>query len=81
MDFQTAVNLLCGAGIAAVGWFARRVWDALDKLRTDHEAHRIEVAKEYTSKADFLAAVNSLTREMRDNFTRLFDRLDAKADK
>jgi len=81
VDFQTVVNLLGGAGLAAIGWFARQVWDATKELRTDLEAHRVEVAKDYTPKSDFRDAVDGLSREMREQFGRLFDKLDAKADK
>jgi cell division protein FtsB len=81
MDFQSAINLLGGAALTAIGWFARTVYDDVKQLRQDHEAHRREVAKEYLPRDDFNAAIEKLSSEMREGFNRLFDRLDEKADK
>ena len=81
MDVQTIVNVVGAAALAALGWFARTLWDAIAKLREDHEAHRVKVAEVYTPKSDFKDAVDKLTNEMKESFGRLFDKLDAKADK
>lgn len=81
MEVQSYVNILGGAALAALGWFARTLWDGLAKLRTDFDAHRVEVAKDYVTRPDFNTAVDKLTQEMRENFNRLFDRLDQKQDK
>jgi hypothetical protein len=81
MDLQTAINLLGGGALAAIGWFARTVYDDVKKLRADHEEHRVEVAKDYPTKVDFKDAIDKITDEMRAGFNRLFDRMDDKADK
>ncbi len=81
MDIQNIFNIIIGASLAVGGWFARQLWDAINKLRADHEDHRVKIASEYLSKLDFKGAIDNLSRDMRDNFERLFNRLDGKADK
>lgn len=81
MEYQIYVNVIGGAALAALGWFARQLWDAIGKLRTDLDAHRVKVAEDYVTRVDFKGAVDAMRQEMRDGFNRLFDRLDQKADK
>lgn len=81
MDYQTLFNIGAGALLTVAGWFLRELWDAVQKLRTDLSKLREEVAKDYVSDGDFRTAFKDLRDEMRENFTRLFDKLDKKADK
>lgn len=37
MDLQHVLNFLIGAVLAALGWFARQMWDAVAALREDIE--------------------------------------------
>jgi hypothetical protein len=80
-DLQTILNLGGGSALTVLGWFAREMWGAVTKLRGDLSALREEIAKGYVPKDDFRDAVDGLRQEMRENFTRLFDRLDRKQDK
>ena len=41
MDMQGVINLVISTGIAAIGWFAKALWDAVAELRKD--VHQIEV--------------------------------------
>jgi len=33
MDWQTVINIGLGGVLAALGWFAREIWDSLKELR------------------------------------------------
>lgn len=81
MDLQTVVNLVGGAALAALGWFARTIWEAQVKLREDHEAHRLHVAEKYTKTEAFEKAVDKFTQDMKTGFDKVFERLDRKQDK
>lgn len=35
MDLQHVLNFAIGAVLAALGWFARQLWDAVAALRND----------------------------------------------
>ena len=65
IDFDDIFKLLVGGVLAAFGWFMRTLYDGVQSLRRDHEAHKIEVAKEYVAKND-----------LRETEKRLIDRLD-----
>lgn len=77
MDYQTIINLVGGTALGAAGWFARRVWDAMDRLRADHSDLREQLPKTYVTKDDFKDAL----RELRDLLERIDAKLDRKADK
>lgn len=81
MDLQSLINLGAGTALAVAGWFTRQLWDAVKELRADLSKLREEIAKGYVGKEDFTRAIDGLRDEMRDNFSRLFDKLDRKADK
>jgi uncharacterized protein HemY len=77
MDTQSIMNLAAGTAIAAIGWFARQLWDAVAELRKD--VHEIEVAlpSQYLRKDEHTAAM----QRIEDMLQRIFDKLDAKMDK
>jgi hypothetical protein len=81
MDIQTAINLIGGAILSVLGWFARQLWDAVKELQRD--VHKIEVGlpENYVKKEDF----NDSIREIRDICRQIFDKIDSlqryKADK
>ena len=76
-DFQTIINWAGGAALASIGWFARQLWDAVKELKADLANLRVEIAKDYTPKNDFQAAMT----ELRGMFEIIRDKLDNKADK
>lgn len=81
MDIQSFFNLVAGAALTVAGWFTRELWDAVKRMREDLAKLREEIAKSYVSKDDFKDAVEGMRDEMRENFSRLFDKLDRKQDK
>lgn len=77
MDSQTLINLVGGAAIGASGWFARRVWDAMDRMSRDHADLREELPKTYATKNDLKDSL----REVRELLERIDAKLDRKLDK
>lgn len=77
VDYQTLINVFGGAALAALGWFARRIWDALDGLRADLSKLREELPKTYITKDDFRDGV----KELKALLLAIDSKLDRKMDK
>ena len=84
MDWQNLINIAGGAALAVVGWFARQLWDSVKELKADIADLRLHVSETYVKKFE----VETLRGEMDKRFdrleqmiARLYDKIDAKADK
>ena len=77
VDWQTAFNILMGVGLSVGGWFARTLWDAVQRLTADLAAFRADVERDHVRKDDFRDEI----RDMKAILTRIWDKLDNKADK
>ncbi len=77
VDWQTAFNVVFGLLAGMFGWLARSLWDAVKKLEENLATFREEVASDRVHKDDFRDSM----RELKDMFTRIYDKLDGKADK
>ena len=84
MDWQNVINIGGGAALAVVGWFARQLWDSVKELKADIADLRLHVSETYVKKSE----VETLRGEMDKRFdrleqmiARLYDKIDAKADK
>jgi len=77
METQTLINLAGGATLAVIGWFARSIYDAVNELRKDLHEIEVDLPKSYVAKDDF----NITMKHIEDMFQRIYDKLDAKADK
>lgn len=77
IDAQFLFNTVLGVVLAGVGWFARQIWDAVQRLQ--HDLHDLEVRlpSNYIRRDEFTDAV----RELKDMLGKIFDRLDSKMDK
>lgn len=77
MDTQTMINVALGVLLAVAGWFCRQIWDAVKELRDD--LHRIEVdlPSHYIRRDEFSEGM----REIKEMLGKIFEKLDAKADK
>ena len=62
----TLWNIILSALIAGISWFAKSLWDELQRQNILLNRTREEVAKEYVTKAEVHADIN-----------RVMDRLDA----
>lgn len=76
-EFQAIINLAAGTSIAAMGWFARQLWDAVKELKTDLSKLREEIAKDYVPKNEF----RELAKDLREMLREISNKLDNKADK
>jgi hypothetical protein len=77
MDLQHVLNFAIGAVLAALGWFARQLWDAVAALRDDIRALERDLPVSYVRKDDFAEAVARIEKML----GKIFDKLDAKVDK
>ena len=77
MDWQNLINLVGGAALAVIGWFARQLWDAVQKLKSDMSSLELSISNNYVKKDDFKDGV----KELKDMLGKIFDRLDSKADR
>jgi hypothetical protein len=84
MTLQEIINTGIGAALAAIGWFARTVYDSLNELKQNIDDHKLHVSETYVKKSE----VDNLRSDMDKRFdrleqmiARLYDKIDAKADK
>ena len=77
MDTQTAINLIGGAVLAVVGWFARQIFQAMRDLEKDLRHLEVNLPTNYVSKTDF----SETMRDIKAMFQKIFDKLDDKEDK
>ena len=77
MDTQSIMNLVSVAAIGSGGWFAREIWGAVKELRKDLHEIEVDLPKSYVSKFD----IDKRMDHIEDMFKRIYDKLDAKADK
>ena len=72
MDQQT-INLILGACMGVAGWFARELWTAVQELKND----LAKLPTIYVVRLDYKDDM----REVKEMLSKIFDRLDNKADK
>ena len=77
MDTQSIINLAGGAILTVIGWFARSLYEAVNDLRRDIHEIEVDIPKRYVAKDDF----NITMKHIEDMFQRIYDKIDAKADK
>ena len=58
-------------------WLALELWNAVKELKTDLGKLREDLPKTYVLKEDYRRDIY----EIKDMLSKIFDRLDAKADK
>lgn len=77
MEMQTVINVIAGAILTILGWFAREIWGAIKELQRDMREIEINLPTNYVKKEDFS---KSLT-EIKDLCDKIFDKLDKLNDK
>ena len=77
LDFQSIAIGLLGILAGMGGWFIRQIWDAVTKLQSDMRIIELDLPRAYVAKSDFADAM----REIREGLTRIYDKIDGKADK
>lgn len=81
MDTQTLINLALGSLLALVGWLARQLWEAVERLRSDIHELEVELPSRYVRREEFSDGI----KEIKDLCRQIFDKVDSlekrKADK
>ena len=77
MEYQAMFNFVGGILLVAIGWWCKEIWDSVKTLKADIKAIEIDLPKNYVSKTDIESRFDKIDATLE----RLFDRLDAKADK
>jgi len=84
MDWQTVINIGLSSVLAALGWFAREIWDSLKELRRDIHQIEKDLREMYVRRDD----LKEVRIEMSARFDKLesligslYERLHDKADK
>ena len=77
MEPQTVVNGLLAVLLAGIGWAARELWGAVKRLREDLQKIEVALPTNYVRKDEFSEGV----KEIKEMLSKIFDRLDNKADK
>ena len=77
MDPQMLFNLASGAVVGGIGWFARQIWDSVQRLQAELHSLEVELPKTYVSKFD----LDKRMDHIEGMFQRIYDKLDGKADK
>lgn len=66
-----------GIILAGIGWWARVIWDSVQKLKEDLHEIEVDLPKSYVSKGD----LDKRMQHIEDMFQRIYDKLEHKADK
>ena len=77
MDTQVAFNIAVGVIIAGMGWFARAVWEAVQRLQNDLHELECNLPIQYVRKDEFQDSV----REIKEMLNKIFDKLEGKVDR
>jgi hypothetical protein len=77
MDFSDYLLALFGAGVTAVGWFAKTIWSDHNETRKEFANYKVYVSDNYV-KHDRL---KEIMQPIMDALTEIKDTLKTKADK
>jgi hypothetical protein len=81
METQTLINFALGAFLALIGWLARQLWEAVERLKSDIHQLEVELPSRYVRREEFSEAL----KEIKDLCRQIFDKVDSlekrKADK
>jgi hypothetical protein len=77
MDTQSLINMAGGIILAGIGWWARMIWESVQKLKDDLHEIEVELPKTYVNKND----LDKRMQHIEDMFQRIYDKLEGKADK
>ena len=81
METQTLINFALGALLALIGWLARQLWEAVERLKQDLHEIEVELPSNYVKREEFSESL----KEIKDLCRQIFDKVDSlekrKADK
>lgn len=68
-NWQSLINLFGGAALAAIGWFCRQVWEAVQRLQEDVHKIEVDLPRNYVRQDQIDSKL--------DKIDARFDKLDA----
>jgi len=77
MDWQTAFAAILGLAMAALGWWARIMWDSIRPLQNEMTNFQQHVSETYIRRDDYrddMVEIKSMLRQ-------IFEMINNKADK
>ena len=77
MDPQSLINVAGGIILTGIGWWARIIWESLQKLKEDLHELEVDLPKTYVNKNE----LDKRMQHIEDMFQRIYDKLEGKADK
>ena len=77
MDWQIVFNILGGAALSAIGWFARVIWDSVQELRNDLKQIEIHLPTHYVKKDELTVRFDRIEYLL----DKLYEKLEQKADR
>jgi len=77
MTDQAIINIIIGAILSVLGWFARQLWDAVQDLKRDMKQIEVDLPTHYVRKEDLESRLDRIEASL----NRIFEKLDHKADK
>ena len=81
MDTQTLINFALGSLLALIGWLARQLWEAVERLKANLHQIEVDLPSRYVRREEFSEAL----KEIKDLCRQIFDKVDSlekrKADK
>ena len=81
MDPQMLFNLAAGLVVGGIGWFARQIWDAVQKLQADLHSLEVDLPKTYGSKTEYGEDFKEIKEICRQIFEKLSSLEQRKADR
>ena len=79
VDGQFILNSLIMTAVAAVGWFARQIWDAVQELKQDVHEIEVDLPKNYVRQDQIesrLDKIDSRFDKLDSHIARLFEKME-----
>lgn len=77
MDWQIVFNIVGGAILSVIGWFARVLWDSVQELRQDLKQIEIHLPSHYVKKDEITVRFDRIEQLL----DRLYEKMEQKADR
>jgi hypothetical protein len=77
MDWQIVINIVGGAILSVIGWFARVLWDSVQELRKDIKQIEIHLPSNYVQKNEITIRFDRIEQLL----DRLYEKMEQKADR
>jgi len=77
MDWQIVFNIVGGAVLSVIGWFARVLWDSVQELRKDLKQIEIHLPTHYVKKDELSIRFDRIEQLL----DKLYEKLEQKADR